>query len=180
MFEQYTTVTKPVYLALTNALTVLDDYNFDLRYYLRFDTAPMDYVEQFIHFVGLSHLWAPFMPESYLRKIAKNAWWYIEYQDYQISLDQLAADAGFTYIHSFTENSKGEREHLHLCITPSFLYIVDRAVFLRWIEQAVTRQLPYWDGRLTLRFCHVADTTWFLKSTAIHYNVQSKSHYTGG
>lgn len=132
---------SPARRALSLGLDVSD--NHDLRWYFRFDTAPIAVVRQYAADVGLGCFTRAFglLAE---REFCKQAYRYYELRDKQGAVDLWMTNIGGAYVATFTRVS-GAVTGLDICISPPLAAVALPAAYVTEARRCIGWLLPWFE-----------------------------------
>ena len=130
------------------------DANYDLRPYLRYDTAPIEVVRSDMASIGLG-VYTNLFGEGFERAVAQNVYNFYNQRNRKSGLDLYARLLEIFYVHSFTLTGN-ERTGLTLCITSILGSTLSNAAINDEVTRALKWLLPHWTGNRTLSImtCH--------------------------
>ena len=134
---------SPVRRALTAVLA--SDQPFDLRHWLRFQTAPIAVCRQYAADVGLGCYTQAFGQQAE-RLFCRNAFRYYQLRDKHGAVDLWLANAGATYVHTFYRDGSGAISGLWICISPPLQAVALPAAYVSEALRALRWLLPWFDA----------------------------------
>ena len=131
---------SPVRTALNDVWA--SDYTFDLRWWLRFSTAPIAVCRQYAADIGLGAYTQAFGQEAE-RLFCANAFRYYRLRDRQAAVDLWLANIGATYVHTFYRDGAGAINGLWICISPPLQAVALPAAYVSEAQRAIEWLLPW-------------------------------------
>ena len=163
---------SPVRVALNQVMR--SDVTHDLRWWLRFQTAPIAVCRQYAADIGLGCYTQAF-GEDAERLFCENAWRYYSWRDKQGAIDLYLQNIMGTYVVNFYRDAGGAIVGLDLCISPPLQAVALPAAYLAEFLRAARWLLPWFAALpitgpqtgLTVTACE-EETAGFVLNTAFY------------
>ena len=140
MTDPFPNFRSPVRVALNEVWR--DDVTYDLRYHLRFATAPIAVCRQFAADVGLGAYTQAFGQDAE-RLFCMHAWDYYRLRDKQGAVDLYLGNVMGTYVHTFYRDAGNAIVGLDICISPPLQAVALPAAYIAEALRAMRWLLPW-------------------------------------
>ena len=131
---------SPVRVSLNNVWA--SDHPFDMRYWLQFDTCPIEVCRQYAADIRLGVYTLAF-GEAAERAFCKSAFDYYSWRDKQAVVDLWMRNIQGVYVHTFYRDAGGAIVGLDICISPPLQAVALPAAYIAEALRAMRWALPW-------------------------------------
>lgn len=133
----------------------------DVRLYVMGDTMPIENIRR--QFEAMDMPSGMYLGEVFERRVYNHLIQYHLLRDHEVSVEQFASDAQFSYRLN-KEPSSGRWTSLDICVTPSPIVLVEGAGadWIEFVTNWLNWLLPWFSGAITITLCTFAETGLYL------------------
>ena len=122
----------------------------DVRRYVRWDSAPLENIKEFLEFLDLPS--GDFLGEEFERRVYRDLFELFQGRNYRAGLTVLEREASAAIQH-WWDYSNGIKTHLHICVSPSPLVNPVTQTYATGMSQWCRWMIEWWAEDMTVILC---------------------------